>query len=152
VTEDFEVKHMAGWVCRARGRAEQRRCKSTGTNGNRLLRASRPSSPSADGTRRSTEDAEETHTHTHSRSTSYAERRGRKSGCRHRDGCRSYDGWAAVLMFYGTLDITHVKSVENRDIFLDRILETSDATYRHQSCMTAVSHTHTHTEKETKTI
>lgn len=29
--------------------------------------------------------------------------------------------------------------------FLDRILETSDATYGYQSCMTEVSHTHIHT-------
>ncbi len=31
------------------------------------------------------------------------------------------------------------------EIFLDRILETSDATYGHQSCLTVMSHTHTHT-------
>lgn len=37
-----------------------------------------------------------------------------------------------------------------RDIFLDGILDPSDATYRHQLCMTAVSHTHTNTCTHTK--
>lgn len=45
--------------------------------------------------------------------------------------------------------VNHKSGISGKlsDIFLDSILETSDATYRHQSCMTAVSHMHTYSTR-----
>lgn len=56
-------------------------------------------------------------------------------------GCGCY---AAALLFYGTLKITkQCNQWKTERCFPGQ--ETSDATYRHQSCVTVVSCTHTHT-------
>lgn len=118
-----------------------------------------PSSLLADGTRWRTEDAEETST-PDGPSVTPSNRTGNQGVAietvnyewtgRGRAGAVDLTDGLRCWCF--TAPCKSQSWNQRRDIFLDRILETSDATYRHQSRMTAVLHTHTysthaHTQK-----
>lgn len=150
---------MADWVHWGRA-PEQRWRNSTKPSTKCLFQVSWPSSLLADGTRWSTDDAEETSTLSIQVSTQAAGQgnqgvaietvnyewigRGRAGAVNIMDGL-----WCWCF----TAPSKWQRWNQQRAIFLDRILETSDATYRHESCMTAVSHTyiqHTCTHRKYK--